>query len=224
MPLFIQIQRLFNTPNAHHCRLNFVVVRCSLPSPTAPAQFTDRAKQSLFDILAPLIPDCVIYDLFAGTGSMGLECLSRGAKEALFFEQDKPAVSLRYTPRTYRPSKLKRDPGSSPATCLVHFNAQESKQLPPADLIFLDPPYRFLVERPGEMQRRWQRCWKSTLISRRTVESSFVTTWLIIWICPTLKQYDLCAYGGMAIELLSVAGPQADAATTNNEASAADIC
>ena len=47
---------------------------------------TDRAKQSLFDILAPLIPNSVVYDCFAGTGSMGLECLSRGAKLTTFFE------------------------------------------------------------------------------------------------------------------------------------------
>ena len=40
---------------------------------------TDRAKQSLFDILTPLIEGARVYDCFAGTGSMGLECLSRGA-------------------------------------------------------------------------------------------------------------------------------------------------
>src|SRR5438874_2508970 len=55
---------------------------------------TDRAKQSLFDILTPLLPGAVVYDCFAGTGSMGLESLSRGASRTLFFEADRSAVML----------------------------------------------------------------------------------------------------------------------------------
>src|SRR6476661_4896686 len=54
---------------------------------------TDRVKQSLFDILTPLLPDARVYDCFAGTGSMGLECLSRGAASAVFFETDRSAVA-----------------------------------------------------------------------------------------------------------------------------------
>ncbi len=53
---------------------------------------TDRVKQSLFDILTPLLEDAVVYDCFAGTGSMGLECLSRGATRAHFFEADRSAL------------------------------------------------------------------------------------------------------------------------------------
>src|SRR5436853_753972 len=54
---------------------------------------TDRVKQSLFDILTPLLPDARVYDCFAGTGTMGLECLSRGAASAVFFEADRSAVA-----------------------------------------------------------------------------------------------------------------------------------
>jgi 16S rRNA (guanine966-N2)-methyltransferase len=53
---------------------------------------TDRVKQSLFDILAPRISSAVVADLFSGTGSMGLESLSRGAARADFFEMDRSAV------------------------------------------------------------------------------------------------------------------------------------
>src|SRR6266850_7741478 len=53
---------------------------------------TDRVKQSLFDILSPRIEGTRVYDLFAGTGSMGLECLSRGAAHATFFEADRSAL------------------------------------------------------------------------------------------------------------------------------------
>ena len=52
---------------------------------------TDRVKQSLFDIVSPYIEGAAVYDCFAGTGSMGLECLSRGAAHVTFFELDKSA-------------------------------------------------------------------------------------------------------------------------------------
>jgi 16S rRNA (guanine966-N2)-methyltransferase len=54
---------------------------------------TDRVKQSLFDILTPLLADSIVYDCFAGTGSMGLESLSRGCSFATFFESGASAVS-----------------------------------------------------------------------------------------------------------------------------------
>src|SRR5277367_2360417 len=55
---------------------------------------TDRVKQSVFDVLTPRLPDAVVYDLFAGTGSMGLECLSRGCRFVTFFESDRSALKL----------------------------------------------------------------------------------------------------------------------------------
>jgi 16S rRNA (guanine966-N2)-methyltransferase len=53
---------------------------------------TDRAKQSLFDALQECFVDATVMDCFAGTGSMGLECLSRGAAKAVFIERDRGAL------------------------------------------------------------------------------------------------------------------------------------
>jgi 16S rRNA (guanine(966)-N(2))-methyltransferase RsmD len=53
---------------------------------------TDRAKQSLFDALQDCFVDAVVLDCFAGTGSMGLECLSRGAAKCIFIERDRGAL------------------------------------------------------------------------------------------------------------------------------------
>ena len=53
---------------------------------------TDRVKESLFSILQPQIPNKFVLDLFCGTGSLGLEALSRGALHALMVEKDKDAV------------------------------------------------------------------------------------------------------------------------------------
>ena len=53
---------------------------------------TDRAKQSLFDSLQDCFVGQTVLDCFSGSGSMGLECLSRGAAKAVFIERDKNAL------------------------------------------------------------------------------------------------------------------------------------
>src|SRR5439155_10416859 len=63
------------------------------PEGDATRPITDRVKQSLFDILAPSIAGSTVYDCFAGTGSLGLECLSRGAERTVFFENDRSALA-----------------------------------------------------------------------------------------------------------------------------------
>jgi 16S rRNA (guanine966-N2)-methyltransferase len=52
-----------------------------------------RIKQSVFDIIAGLVPDARVLDLFAGTGAVGLEALSRGAKYAVFIDLNKTCVA-----------------------------------------------------------------------------------------------------------------------------------
>src|SRR5215218_9226416 len=110
---------------------------------------TDRVKQSLFDILSPHLEDARVYDLFAGTGSMGLECLSRGAAHVTFFEADRSAVQ-----------RLKKNiaaVGASDRSEVVAgdlfrwFGATDPAVK--AAVVFLDPPYRFLREQPEAMQR-----------------------------------------------------------------------
>ena len=54
---------------------------------------TDRVKASLFNILAPDVPEARFLDLFAGTGGVGIEALSRGASEAVLVERDQRALA-----------------------------------------------------------------------------------------------------------------------------------
>ena len=56
------------------------------PSTTETVPITDRAKEALFNILYPVMRDSRFLDLFAGTGGVGIEALSRGAKHATFIE------------------------------------------------------------------------------------------------------------------------------------------
>ena len=54
----------------------------------------DRLREALFNVLAPRIEGAVFADLYAGTGAVGIEALSRGAARAIFVEQNRAAVSV----------------------------------------------------------------------------------------------------------------------------------
>ncbi|HET8636677.1 MAG TPA: 16S rRNA (guanine(966)-N(2))-methyltransferase RsmD [Acidobacteriaceae bacterium] len=53
---------------------------------------SDRLRETLFNVLAPRIPGAVFLDLYAGSGAVGIEALSRGAAEAIFVENAEPAL------------------------------------------------------------------------------------------------------------------------------------
>ncbi|MEX1286974.1 MAG: RsmD family RNA methyltransferase, partial [Acidimicrobiia bacterium] len=55
---------------------------------------TDRAREALFNILGPEVVEAAVLDLYAGTGSLGLEALSRGASSAVFVERDRRALAV----------------------------------------------------------------------------------------------------------------------------------
>jgi 16S rRNA (guanine(966)-N(2))-methyltransferase RsmD len=104
-----------------------------------------RMKISVFEILRPRLEGATVVDLFAGTGSLGLEALSRGAARALFYDVD--ARSLEAVEKNLDRLGF-RDRGR-----VVQGNAFEAaERLDPADLVFVDPPYDFYVERKPQMR------------------------------------------------------------------------
>lgn len=98
----------------------------------------DRVREALFNILGPLPPGTRVLDLFAGTGALGIEALSRGADLAVFVDRDpRPLATLRKNidhcglqahTRVFRWDITKN------LNCLKPFTR-------PFDLAFLDPPY-----------------------------------------------------------------------------------
>jgi 16S rRNA (guanine(966)-N(2))-methyltransferase RsmD len=54
----------------------------------------DRLRETLFNVLATRIPDCIFLDVYAGTGAVGIEALSRGARRAIFVEKNRAAVDV----------------------------------------------------------------------------------------------------------------------------------
>lgn len=103
-----------------------------------------KLKESLFSILQNDIPGCFFLDGFAGTGSAGIEALSRGAEYAVFIEEYYPAVKVI---------------GDNLKKCVAEENSRVihgefnrsvirlSKEEASFDIIFLDPPYRLMEER-----------------------------------------------------------------------------
>ena len=171
--------------------------RTLLPPPSqATRPVTDRVKQSVFDILTPQIPDAAVYDCFAGTGSMGLECLSRGALHVTFFEADRGAAErLRKNIHA-----LKVEPRSSVITASLFRWFADAKSHGRASLVFLDPPYRFLREKPDALRSLALDLAARHLAAGATVVFRHDAADALS--LPPLVQTDLREYGSMAVEFL----------------------
>lgn len=157
---------------------------------------TDRVKQSLFDIIAPLLDGSVVYDCFAGTGSMGLECLSRGAARAVFFEADRSALG-RLKKNIASLGVEKRS--SVVAGDLFKYFANAAVPEAGVSVIFLDPPYKFLRERPEQLAGLAQGLGKHLSLEGVIVFRHDAVDQLEL---PGLVRADERTYGGMTLEFL----------------------
>lgn len=97
---------------------------------------TDRIKETLFNMLQSYLPDAVFVDLFSGSGGIGIEALSRGARHAYFVENSRNALAciaenLQFTKFTDRATVMRQDV----------LTALQSIHEEAVDVIFMDPPY-----------------------------------------------------------------------------------
>lgn len=96
---------------------------------------TDRVKEALFSIIQFEIPGAVVLDLFGGTGQLGIEALSRGAKNAVFVDAGEP--SCRLIRENLKRTKLEVDAKVIRSDYLDYLKRCREKY----NIIFLDPPY-----------------------------------------------------------------------------------
>lgn len=145
----------------------------SLPLKTVPGittrPTTDRIKETLFNMLNPYLPGASFLDLFAGSGGIGLEAVSRGAARAVFVEQNRRAAAC-----IQENIDFTRFREESTLMCMDVFLALKKLEgQEPFDLIFMDPPYNQLLE------KQVLECLQgSTLVSEDTriiVEASLET-------------------------------------------------
>lgn len=100
---------------------------------------TDRIKETLFNMLGSYLPDCRFLDLFAGSGGIGIEALSRGADCAFFVENSRAALScirynLNFTHLSDRARVIEGD-----VLSVIRRLSDENEGA--FDIVFMDPPY-----------------------------------------------------------------------------------
>ncbi|MGH9704487.1 MAG: 16S rRNA (guanine(966)-N(2))-methyltransferase RsmD [Candidatus Acidiferrales bacterium] len=108
---------------------------------------SDRLRETIFNILGPTIEGSLFLDVYAGSGAIGLEALSRGAREVVFIEKHAGAVTLLH-------ANLEQL-GVRSGVEVLGLDALRGLEILArrhylADLIFLDPPY--------EMENEYERC------------------------------------------------------------------
>ena len=97
---------------------------------------TDKVKESIFNIIVEYVEDSVVVDLFSGTGNLGLEAISRGAKRCYF--GDKSRESMELTQKNISYCKVQE----KCITIIGDYDKVLQKINERVDLIFLDPPYQ----------------------------------------------------------------------------------
>lgn len=112
---------------------------------------TDRNRETVFSLLGGKTENAAVLDLFAGSGSLGLEALSRGASSLLLVEKNPEAAAyLKEAVAT-----LPKQAGKAEVLCtdaLKFLTEAKSKGYGPFDLVFLDPPFSGdLLEKAAEL-------------------------------------------------------------------------
>jgi len=109
------------------------------PKDNAVRPTSDKVRQAVFNILNSrgLVVDAIVIDAFCGTGALGLEALSQGAKQCSFFDKDRHSIAL-----------TKQNIGALKEEDSCHVMLQDATKtkpkpdnIEPASLVFLDPPY-----------------------------------------------------------------------------------
>lgn len=109
----------------------------------------DRVRETLFDLIGPMVKGTVAIDLFAGTGALGFEAISRGAGQAVFCERHFPtADAIR---RSARLLGVEEQTSVLPGDVLLW--AKKLPALPTTApwLVFVSPPWAFFSERAADL-------------------------------------------------------------------------
>ena len=97
----------------------------------------DRVKESIFNIIQQDIPEAIVLDLFAGCGAIGLEMVSRGAKQAVLCDNSKQAIKIieKNIEKTHMEKQIQ-------LYNMDYIDCLEKVKDKKFDLIYIDPPYQ----------------------------------------------------------------------------------
>jgi 16S rRNA (guanine966-N2)-methyltransferase len=113
--------------------------RIEAPAGRGTRPMLDRVREALFSTLGERIAGAAVLDLFAGTGSLALEALSRGARSARLVERDPAAL------RALRDNVTALDMGERAEVTVGDALSRGAWSEGPYDVVFVDPPYRMLA-------------------------------------------------------------------------------
>jgi 16S rRNA (guanine966-N2)-methyltransferase len=118
----------------------------------------DRVREAVFNLVGPRIVGKLAIDLFAGTGAIGLEALSRGAARVILLERHFPTAAV-----------IRRNAASLGVEDLCTVEPADTfiwarRELPPLDppwAVFCSPPFEFYASRRDDMLRLLERLWEA---------------------------------------------------------------
>lgn len=113
---------------------------------------SDRVREALFSILGPIPRDAVVLDLYAGTGALGIEALSRGARRATFIDRD--LLALATVRKNIDHCGLQSCTQVFSWDIAKNLNCLESS-IAKFDLVFIDPPYHKNLVQPALAHLLW---------------------------------------------------------------------
>lgn len=142
---------------------------------------SDRLRETLFNVIATRVPDTCFADLYAGSGAVGIEAISRGASEVFFAEKDAAALSaIRGNLRALGIGGGFQVEAGGTAALLKRLSGK------PLDIVFLDPPYDEAEE------------YKRTLTTLGTASNELLHVDSLVIAEHTKKQPLLDTYGNLA--------------------------
>ena len=103
----------------------------------------DKMRQTLFNILSPVIEGSLFVDAYAGTGAVGIEAISRGARQVIFIEKDRGTAGLIKSNLAMLKAETRGRVIHGPAG--IYLGGMD------ADIVFIDPPYPLVQEYDAAM-------------------------------------------------------------------------
>ena len=174
-------------------------------------------RESLFNILRERVSDRLVIDLFAGTGALGLEALSRGASRAIFVEQNRDNVALIH--RNLATLRYE-DRGKVVATDAYRWARSHIPEVAEPIVVMLDPPYKDYEVRVkhvrGLLDCLSEKLAPGSLIvveSGRTLDEG---------VLPDLEAWDVRRYGGTQVAFRTV-GPEEERSAPGDEGDRAEV-
>lgn len=155
----------------------------------------DRVKEALFSMLIPYIYDATVLDLFAGSGALGIEAISRGSNNAVFVDMSNQAMEI--VKKNVSAARFTEKASFYQQNALDYLNRCDNV----FDIIFLDPPYK------GELYEKCLEliCKKSLISKDGVIILEWDSTLSRPLIPPQLQMLKERRYGRVMVTMLTLA-------------------